>query len=59
MRGQILGVRVAKDSIAEQCHVLAQLRFGIQAAARVIQVDMPLPIQARIFGGAQFVQFAG
>ncbi len=28
-------------------------------AAGVIQVDVPLPVQAGIFGGSQFVQFPG
>jgi len=44
-------VGIAEDPIAEQRHVIAQLGFSIQAAARVIQIDVPFAIQARIFCG--------
>ena len=57
--GGVGGVRVAEDMFAEQLLVLADLRFGIQPAAGVIQIDVLGQVEPGILGGAQLVDGFG
>ena len=50
---------IAKDVRAQQLHMRAHLGLGVDAAAGVVQVDVPLAIQPPILGCAQVVQMAG
>ena len=49
-------MRVAEHAAREQPHVLAQLRVGIEAAAGVVEIDVPVGVQAREFCAAQLVE---
>jgi len=50
-------VRVAVDLAAHQRQVVANLTLGVEAAAGVVEVDVPLRVQARVLAGAQTVEF--
>ena len=56
MRGlqgsRVGGMRVAKHMRAQELLVLAKLRFGIQPAAGVIEIDLPGGVEARVFAPA-------
>jgi hypothetical protein len=44
-------MRISEDTLFEQSHVLMKLRGGIQAAASVIEINVPIFIKARIIFG--------
>lgn len=50
---------VAKNMLAEQAMVTKNLRFGIQPAARVIEVDLLVHVEAGVLGQAQLVERVG
>src|SRR6266480_1764648 len=50
---------IAEHPATEQLHMLSHLTFGIQTPTRIVQVDMVLGIQARIFCGAKTIQGLG
>ena len=54
--GGVRGVRIAKNAGAQHGDVPPELRFRIQRAAGVIEVDLTLPVEPPIFGRAQLVQ---
>ena len=49
-------VRVAEDVLTKQGRVVLHLRRGIQAAARVIKVDVLLGVEPTVLGRAQRVE---
>ena len=49
-------MRVAEDMPGQQFLVVAQLRLGVQAAARVVEVDLPGAVQACILRFSQAVE---
>lgn len=55
-RGRVGGVRVAEHAGTQDCHVLAQLSVGVQAAAGVVEVHMPASVEPAVFSSAQRVQ---
>ncbi|MCG3140195.1 MAG: hypothetical protein HDKAJFGB_01241 [Anaerolineae bacterium] len=52
-------MRIAENMRPQKFQMRAQLRFGVQTAARVIEIDMSARVEPRIFGGAQRVEFRG
>ena len=58
-RGQAGGVRVAEDVAVEEAGVRADLRLGVKAAAGVIEIDMPLLVEAPVLRRPQLVEDAG
>ena len=55
-RGWIERVWVAKDVVAQEFHMLTELAFGIESASGIVEIDMPLFVQAAVLSGTQFVQ---
>src|SRR2546423_14239760 len=55
-RGWIEGVWVAKDVVAQQFHMFTELALGVKATTGIVEVDMPMLVQATVFCGAQFVE---
>ena len=49
-------VRVAEDVSAEEVRVLANLGDGMETPAGVVQVDVPLGVEAGIFQGPKLVE---
>jgi hypothetical protein len=58
-RGGVTGMGIPEDIVQEQVHMPAHLRFGVQPAARIVQVDMAAPVQPGIFGRAHLVEQTG
>jgi len=56
LRGRVVRVRVAEDVARQQRQVAAQLALRVQAAARVIQVDLAGFFQARVVARPQRVE---
>jgi len=52
-------VRIAQDALLQELLVAADLRLRVQAAARVVEVDVAEAIEARVIGGAQLVDRHG
>ena len=55
-RGWVDRVRVAEHVLAQQRHVLDQLRLGVQPAAGVVEVDVAASVQAREVAAAELVE---
>ncbi len=55
-RRGIDGVRVAVDRLAQDAQVLGELRFRVQAAAGVVEVDVAARVEAPVLGGAELVE---
>ena len=50
---------IAVDTRPQEFPVLFYLGVGVQAAARVIEIDVALRIEPRVIGGAQRVDGSG
>ena len=50
---------VAEDMLAEQLQMFPYLAFGIESSTGVVQVDLPLGIQASILRGAKVIEGSG
>ena len=55
-RGRVDRVRVPEHAALEQPEVLTQLGVGVQAAARVVEVDVPGRVEAPVVGLPQRVE---
>jgi len=49
-------MRIAEDVAAQQLHVPAQLRLGVDAAARVVEVHVVAVVEPPVFPHAQIVE---
>ena len=58
-RGRIAGVGIAKDMAIQQLHMVAKLTGGIESSSCIVQVDLPLRIQARVLRRPEFVEERG
>ena len=56
--GRVGRVRVTVDAFAEQLEVVAQLALGVEAAAGVVEVDVPELVEAAVLAGAEPVEHA-
>ena len=52
-------MRVAEHAGREQIRVRAHLRLGVKAAAGVVEIDVPIPVETAIFSGAQSIDRGG
>src|SRR6187431_2454593 len=50
---------IAKDALGQQFGMLADLRQRIQASTRVIQIDVPLGVEASVLGRAEPIHGSG
>jgi hypothetical protein len=52
-------MRIAEDLCVHQRQVIANLRLGMKARARVIEIHVPLLIETTVFGRPQLVDAEG
>src|SRR5204862_5613006 len=55
-RREIDRVRVAEHAAGEEPRVLHHLRFGMEPGARVVDVDVPVPVEAAVFTPSKLVE---
>src|SRR5690606_33354668 len=58
-RSGIGRMRVAEDAFVKELVVLSNLRLGVDAAARVIEINVLPRVEAGIIALAEFVDFGG
>ncbi len=58
-RAQAARMRVAEHAAGQQVGVLADLRLGVQTAAGVVEIDMPVAIEPAVVAFAQLVDRVG
>ena len=55
-RGRVDRVRVAEHVLTQLLHVRAQLRFGVEPSAGVVEIDLVLHVESRVLGRPKLVQ---
>ena len=58
-RGRVDGVWVAEHRRPEQLEVVGELRLGVEAATGVVEVDLPLGVQASVLRRPEPVETGG
>ena len=50
---------ISEDPARQEGGVVADLGIGVDASGRVVEEDLPGPVQARVFGSSELVERAG
>ena len=58
-RGRVGGVRIAEHRRQQQIHVAPHLTLAVEASPRVVEIDVPLPVEARELAGAEVIEDLG